>query len=377
MPERRWTILLAFAAIYVIWGSTYLAIRFAIETLPPFLMAGTRFVLAGTPLYLWARLRGEERPTAANWRATAILGGLLLVGGNGLVSWAELRVASGLAALLVSTVPLFVVLLEWLGPRAVRVGPPRRLVSFGVFAGLAGIVLLIGPGDLLGARVDLLGAATLVIASLSWAFGSTLSKRLALPSSPILGTAMQMLAGGVLLLIVSGATGELGRFDPGAVSLKSLLALGYLVVFGAIVAFTAYVYLLQNVAVAKVATYAYVNPIVALALGWAMANESLSARTLVAATVILGAVVLITTQRRSPKPPALDSKTARVDGPTPARYVQPLSATGDCSSLARTRRASQSIQSASSTIGGPSVHDQLGGIPAQKSSTIRKTPPTK
>lgn len=301
MPERRWLIPLAFAAIYVIWGSTYLAIRFAIETLPPFFMAGVRFVVAGTLLYIWARVRGEERPSAVQWRAAAILGGLLLLGGNGLVSWAELRVDSGLAALLVSTVPLFVVLLEWIGPRAVRIGPPKRLVAAGIFAGLSGIVILVGPGELLGERVDLIGAGALVLASLLWSFGSTLSRKLPLPSSPALGTAMQMLAGGSLLLLVSSLTGELARVDLGAVSQKSALALAYLIVFGAILAYTAYVFLLRHVAVAKVATYAYVNPIVALLLGWGMAGETLNGRTLLAGAIILGAVILITTQRRAPK----------------------------------------------------------------------------
>ncbi len=301
MRERSWLIPLAFAAIYLIWGSTYLAIRFAVETLPPFLMAGVRFVVAGALLYVWARLRGEERPSAANWRATAILGGLLLLGGNGLVSWAELRVASGPAALLVSTIPLFVVLFEWLGPHSIRVGPPTRLVAIGVAAGLAGIVLLIGPGDLLGARIDLIGAAALIAAALSWSFGSAISRRLPQPASPILGTAMQMLAGGGLLLFTGIVMGEAERFEPAAVSSESLLALAYLIVFGSLLAFTAYVYLLQNVAITKVATYAYVNPVVALGLGWALAGEELSPRMLIASAIILGAVMLITTQRRAPR----------------------------------------------------------------------------
>ncbi len=303
MRERKWLIPLAFAAIYLIWGSTYLAIRFAIETLPPFLMAGVRFLVAGALLYGWARLRGAERPVAANWRATAILGGLLLLGGNGLVSWAELRVPSGPTALLISTVPLFVVLLEWLGPRSIRVGAPSRLVTLGVVAGLAGIVLLIGPGDLLGERVDLLGTAVLIVAALSWSFGSAISRRLPNPASPVLGTAMQMLTGGGLLLVTGAALGEVSRVDPTVISIESLLALAYLIVFGSLVAFTAYVYLLSRVAVAKVATYAYVNPVVALILGWAMAGEQLSPRMLIASAIILGAVMLITTQRRAPGAP--------------------------------------------------------------------------
>lgn len=329
MRERGWLIPLAFAAIYLIWGSTYLAIRFAIETLPPFLMAGARFLVAGALLYLWARLRGEERPTAANWRATAILGGLLLLGGNGLVSWAELRVASGPAALLVSTIPLFVVLLEWLGPRPIRVGPPSRLVGVGVLAGFAGIVLLIGPGDLLGERIDLVGAGALVFAALSWSVGSTISRRLPQPASPILGTAMQMLAGGALLLGVGAGLGEISRLDPATVSAESLFALGYLIVFGSLAAFTAYVYLLQSVAITKVATYAYVNPVVALILGWALAGEELSPRMLLASAVILGAVMLITTRRRAPRAKAAERVEQQI-GPQTGRTAEPSCATADC-----------------------------------------------
>ncbi len=330
MPERHWLIPLAFAAIYLIWGSTYLAIRFAVETLPPFLMAGVRFALAGAILYLWARLRGEERPTAAHWRATAILGGLLLLGGNGLVSWAEIRVPSGPAALLVSTIPLFVVLFEWLGPRSIRVGRPTKLVTLGIVAGLMGIVLLAGPGDLLGERIDPLGALALVVAALSWSFGSTISRRLPQPGSPILGTAMQMLAGGGLLLAAGTGLGELSRLDPAAVSIGSLAALGYLIVFGSLIAFTAYVYLLQKVAVAKVATYAYVNPVVALVLGWALAGEALTPRTLLASTVILGAVILITTRRRAPRRgPAAESAA----DPSPAA-VELVSSAPGCSGRA-------------------------------------------
>lgn len=334
MRERSWLIPLAFAAIYLIWGSTYLAIRFAVETLPPFLMAGVRFVIAGALLYTWARLRGEERPTALNWRATAILGGLLLLGGNGLVSWAELRVASGPAALLISTVPLFAVLLEWLGPRSIRVGAPSRLVALGVVAGLIGIALLVGPGELLGSRIDLIGAAALVAAALSWSFGSAISRRLPQPASPILGTAMQMLTGGGLLLVTGTGLGELSRFDPGAVSAASLYALGYLIVFGSLLAFTAYVYLLQKVAVTKVATYAYVNPVVALVLGWALAGEELSSRMLIASTIILAGVILITTQRKRPQAAVAPGPTQPPENapePRPDRGSRAACAASDCS----------------------------------------------
>lgn len=312
-PPAVWTILLAFAAVYVIWGSTYLAIRFAIETLPPFLMAGSRFVVAGAVLYGWARLRGQPAPPRVHWRSAALLGALLLVGGNGGVVWAEQRVASGLAALLVSTVPLWVVVLEGLGPRVVRGARPGRPVLLGVAAGLAGVAWLVGPQDLAGAGgVDLLGALVLVGASLSWAFGSLWSRRLPLPASPLLGTAMEMLAGGALLLLAGAVSGEIPRLADIDPSARSLLALLYLVLFGSLVAFTAYVFLLRHVATSKVATYAYVNPVVALLLGWTLAEEPLTGRTLAAAAVILGAVVLITRYRR----PAAAS--APPPAPTPA-----------------------------------------------------------
>jgi drug/metabolite transporter (DMT)-like permease len=292
-----WKIVAAFAAVYLIWGSTYLAIRFAIETLPPMLMAGVRFLAAGAVLYGWMRLRGVERPGRAQWRAAAIVGVLLLVGGNGGVVWAEQRVASGLTALIVSMVPVWVVLLEWLGPRSVRLGRPRRAVLIGVGGGLLGVVLLVGPGDLLGGAVDPLGAGVLVMGSLSWAFGSTLSRKLPLPSSAGLGTAMEMLAGGAALLVIGLVAGEAWRLDLAGASTKSVLSLVYLSIFGSLIALSAYVYLLREVAVSKVATYAYVNPIVALLLGAAFAGEELSPRTMIAAATILGSVVLITSQR--------------------------------------------------------------------------------
>lgn len=314
----RWPILLAFAAVYLIWGSTYLAIRFALETLPPFLMAGLRLLAAGSVLFAWMRWRRGERPSVAEWRAAAIIGVLLLVAGNGGVVWAEQRVASGLTALVVSMVPVWVVVLEWLGPRSLRLGRPRPAVLIGVAGGLAGVALLVGPGDLLGGGVDPVGAGVLVFASLSWAFGSILSRKLPLPSSAALGTSMEMLVGGIVLLALGLLAGEAGRIAPSEVSTKSALALVYLTVFGSLIAMSAYVYLLREVPVSKVSTYAYVNPIVALLLGAGLAGEELSPRTLVAAAAILGSVVLITTQRapRSLSPASeLVGGDAAVPGP--------------------------------------------------------------
>jgi drug/metabolite transporter (DMT)-like permease len=288
-------VLLAFAAIYLIWGSTYLGIRIAIETLPPFLTAGLRFIIAGPLLYAWARRNGAPRPTGIQWRAAATLGGLLLLGGNGLVTWGEERVSSGLAALLVATVPLWMVLLDWL---FLRGGRPTGKVFLGLILGLIGIVLLIGPTDLLGAhRVDMLGVAMMMLAALSWAIGSLYARRAPLPDAPILGTGMEMIAGGVLLLMAFVAKGEWAQIDFVSVSLRSWLALGYLTLMGSIVAFTAYMWLLRVSTPARVATYAYVNPIVAVVLGWAVAGEELTGQMLLAAVVIVLAVVVITTSR--------------------------------------------------------------------------------
>ncbi|MCL6431260.1 MAG: drug/metabolite exporter YedA [Anaerolineae bacterium] len=290
----RWRVAVAFACIYLIWGSTYLAIRFAIETLPPFLMAGLRFIIAGSILYLLARLRGAPPPQPRNWRGALAVGGLLLLCGNGGVVWAERRVASGLAALLVGGVPLYIALLEWLVPRGVR---PSRQVTVGLLLGFAGMALLVAPGELGGLHVDPVGALVLVVASFMWALGSLYSRRAPLPDSPLLGTAMEMLSGGALLLAASALTGEPRQLDVGAVSLRSLAAFGYLVLFGSLIGFTAYIWLLRVVPATRVATYAYVNPVVAILLGWVVAGEPLAARTVLAAAVIISAVVLVTTSR--------------------------------------------------------------------------------
>lgn len=290
-PPSLARIVLAFAAVYVIWGSTYLAIRFAIETIPPFTMAGVRFVTAGALLFAWARARGVALPTRRQLRDGAVVGTFLLLGGNGAVVWAQQWVPSGLAALLVATVPLWMVVLDWVWGGARRPGPG---VAFGLVWGLAGVALLTGglgadtfePGTLLGGLVVLVG-------SLSWAVGSIYARTAKVPAAPRMATAVQMLAGGALLLIAGAAGGEWGGFDPGAVSLRSGLALAYLVVFGALVAYSAYIWLLGVSTAARVSTYAYVNPVVALFLGWALADEPLTPRTLAAAAVILSAVVVL------------------------------------------------------------------------------------
>lgn len=289
---EKWKIWLALGTVYVIWGSTYLAIAIAIETLPPFWMAGARFVVAGALLYGLARWRGAARPAAVHWRSAALIGGLLLMGGNGGVVWAEQRVDSGLAALLVSMVPLWMVLLQWLRPGGSR--PSGRVIA-GVALGFGGLVLLVRPTG--GGGIDLVGVAALMLACVSWAWGSLHSRRVPLPESPLMATALEMISGGALLLVLGTLTGEPSRLDLAAVSIRSALALGYLVVFGALVAFTAYVWLLRVASPVLVSTYAYVNPIVAVFLGWLFRGEPLTAATLGAAAVIVTGVALITSAK--------------------------------------------------------------------------------
>jgi drug/metabolite transporter (DMT)-like permease len=285
----------AFAAVYLIWGSTYLAIRFAIETIPPFFMASARFLTAGALLYAWAVTHGAERPSRAHWRAATIVGALLLVGGNGSVVWAEQRVPSGVAALLAATVPLWMVLLDWRRPGGTR---PRGTVFVGIAFGLGGLALLVEPSSFVsGHATDPLGAAVLLLGSLLWAIGSIYSRHATLPSSPILMTGIEMLAGGVLLAVTGLLFGERHQFVLHAVSLRSGMALLYLIVFGALIGFTAYLWLLRVASPAHVSTYAYVNPVVAVILGWALAGEPLSARTLLAAGVIVGSVMVIGMKR--------------------------------------------------------------------------------
>ncbi|HJU66679.1 MAG TPA: EamA family transporter [Gemmatimonadaceae bacterium] len=294
----RTRIALAFAAVYLIWGSTYLAILWAIETIPPFLMAGTRFIVAGGILYLWARLTGGPRPTKAQWVATAITGILMLAVGNGAVTWSEQRIPSGIAALLVASVALWMVLLEFLRKNGTR---PTRLSIVGLLLGFGGVGLLVGPAAFSSARdLDAFAALVLIGASLSWAAGSVYSRVLPRPASASVGSAMQMLAGGIVLTVVGLSSGELARLDFGAITTRSALSIGYLIVFGSLVGFTAYAWLLRVCTPAAVATYAYVNPMVAMFLGWLIAGEEFGPRMIVAAAVILSGVALI--NRASARP---------------------------------------------------------------------------
>lgn len=284
-------LILAFLAVYLIWGSTFLAILWAIDTIPPFTMAGIRFVVAGGILAGWAEWSGMPRPTPSQIRDAVVVGALLLVGGNGAVVFAEQFVPSGLTALLIATVPFWMVLLDWLWTGARR---PSTGAWFGLAWGLLGVWLLVG-GEV-GATLSgpgLVGALAILGGSISWAFGSIHSRRIREPAEPRWATAMQMLAGGALLGTVGAVSGEWGRWNPGDTSLRSLLALVYLIVFGGMIAYSAYVWLLRVSTPGRVATYAYVNPVVALFLGWALADETVTSRTLAAAAVILSAVVLL------------------------------------------------------------------------------------
>jgi drug/metabolite transporter (DMT)-like permease len=287
----RSQLIAAFAAVYVIWGSTYLAIRFGIQTIPPFMMAGMRFIVAGTAMFLWARWRGAPAPARIEWKSAAIVGVLLLFFGNGGVTWAEQRVESGLTALLVASVPLWFVLFEWLIHRSAR--PKGRAIA-GLVLGFVGMLMLIGPDQILGHnRIDLGGVSVLMIATMAWAIGSLYSRKAQLPASPIMATAMEMISGSAALFLVAGLTGEFGRFDPATVTGKSWMAVGYLSIFGSIIGFTAYVWLLRVAPSSHVATYAYVNPIIAILLGWALAGEEFTIEMLLAAGIIIVGVVLI------------------------------------------------------------------------------------
>jgi drug/metabolite transporter (DMT)-like permease len=288
-------VILAFAAVYVFWGSTYLAIRYAIETLPPFLMAATRFLIAGSILFTWAVFSGESiRNTLSQWPKAFLIGGLLLLCGNGGVTWAEKYIATGLAALLVASEPLWVVMLNW----GITRRRPNARVLLGVLIGLAGVALLVSERLArvdAGSKMELVSAGVVLLAALSWAAGSVYANRRPLKASTSMASGMQMLGGGLLLLVLALVAGDFNRLNVANASWLSIGAVCYLIVFGSVVGFTAYSWLLRNVTPARAATYAYVNPVVAVMLGWFLAGEPLALRMLIAAVIIVGSVALITT----------------------------------------------------------------------------------
>ena len=310
MKTKVWIALLA---LYIVWGSTYLAIRFSVETIPPFLHAALRFLISGAILYIWRRAAGDPAPSTGNWKSTAIVGAALLLGGNGLVAWAEQTVPSGIAALLITTSPFWLVLFE-----ALRAGgtKPTWQAILGLIIGFAGVFILIGPAEITGGEgsFDTFGVILLLFAPLFWSMGSIYAKGADMPKSSLLSTGMQMLMGAAALFIVSVVKGELSGFSLGQVSMRSWLALAYLITFGSLIGFVSYGWLLHNAPISLVSTYAYVNPVVAVLLGSLFADEPLNGRILIAAAIIIGSVVLINSARQVPVKVKTEPLQAVADG---------------------------------------------------------------
>ena len=302
---------LAFAAIYIVWGSTYLAIRYAVETIPPLVTAGIRHSVAGSVLLAWAYARGY-RPKREHWIAGAILGALFFLIGHGSLHWAEQHVSSGLAALLIATEPMFILVLAWMsGQQKIS-----RLSAAGLGIGVIGVALLTGA-ELSAKGSSLIGMIAVLVGSLSWAAGVVISPKLKLPEDALGRTALPTICGAVMLLAAAGASGEFHSLQWSAVSMKSMLGLAYLIVFGSIVAFTAYTWLLQRCPPALVATHTYANPVVAVFLGWLLASEALTLRVVLASVAILGAILLIrrgeraTEQRKNAAPASAESESVK------------------------------------------------------------------
>lgn len=290
-------VIAAFAAIYVIWGSTYLAIRFAIESIPPLFMASVRFLVAGGVLYGWGVSKGRPRPTPSQWRGAAIAGASMLGAGNGSVVIAEQWVPSGVTAVLVACVPLWMVLFDFAFGARTR---PSARAQLGLLVGFGGVALLAGaPGVGVGGWRELVGVLLLLGGCASWAAGSLYLKRFDAPRDPLRWVSMQMVIGGMVLAVATLASGELSDVRPGEMTVTSLAAVLYLIVFGSLIAYSAYVWLIGVTTPARVGTYAYVNPVIALVLGWALAGEAISTGSIVAAFVILGSVVVIVSERRT------------------------------------------------------------------------------
>lgn len=286
-PSQRLLIAAAFLAVYVVWGSTYLAIKIAIGSIPPFLMASTRFLISGVILCAWARWRGAPMPEAAQWRAAAVVGTLLLLGGNGGVAWAEQYVETGLASVIIATVPVWMTLLGVVQRHAAY---PRRVWA-GLAVGFAGIWALVRPAA--EGRLHPGGIAVLFVAAFLWALGSVLAKRCPRPESSAMTVGLQMITGGLSLLAAALLSGEPARLHLSSVSGPSVAALTYLVLCGSLIGFKAYIWLLKVCSLPQVSTYAYVNPVVAVALGHAFAGERLSPQTLWSGAIILLGVLIV------------------------------------------------------------------------------------
>ncbi len=288
----KWKTLLAFAIIYFVWGSTFLAIRVGVREVPPFLLAAMRFLVAGLVLYGWMIARGERSPTRRQWTSASLLAILIFVLDYGLLFWAEQRVPSGIAAVMMATIPVFMALSEIIFLRTQRL---TVRLALALLIGIAGVAVLMSPWlSLSGAPTDPVGAVALIVASMSWSVASALTRKLPLPPSKVMSSGAQMLAGGVFLALTSAALGEFRNFHPSTVSRGAWLSLLYLIVAGSIIAFTAYVWLIHHESPTKVGTYAYVNPVVAVLLGYLLGGEALALRTILGTAFVLISVVVIT-----------------------------------------------------------------------------------
>lgn len=304
-PPARATLALAFAAIYLIWGSTYLGIRMAIDSMPPFLMASARFVAAGSILFLFLKFRGARWPTAHQWIANGVIGTLLLLGGNGLVVWAELTIPTGITALLIGIGPLFIVLTEWAWPGGMR---PTAITMAALLLGFAGVTWLAAPWETdASGGLNPAGVTAILGACVFWALGSIYSRHAKHGADPFLAASLQMLGGGAMLAIVALLHGDFAQFNLAAITPRAWGAFAYLVSIGSLVGFSTFVWLMKHSTPARVATYAYVNPVVAVFLGWLILGEPITPRTIVASAIIIAAVAIITTQKTKAAKPAANS----------------------------------------------------------------------
>ena len=290
-----WKILLAFAIIYIVWGSTYLAIRVGVQEMPPFLMAAIRFTVAGIALYAWMRITGIPSPTWREWKAASVLGALMFLIDYASLFWAEQRVPSGIAAVILAAIPVCITLLEIVFLRTQRL---TIRLGLGLLVGVVGVAVLMNPSASLGeAPIDRGGAIALLVACAGWSIGTIVSKRLILPESKAMSAGAQMLSGGVQLLVLAAVAGEFGHFHIHDISGRAWFSLVYLIIAGSIISYTAYVWLLHYESPTKVGTYAYVNPVVAVILGSAIGGETFGRRTLLGMALIVVSVVAITTMK--------------------------------------------------------------------------------
>lgn len=294
--KNNWLIPIAFLCVYIFWGGTYLGMKFALVSFPPFIMAGIRHTTAGIILFTVAFIKKETFPNKKEMFNAGLVGALLLLGGNGFVAYAEMRVPSSIASLIIASVPLWITGLNWIGGEKKK---PGLLELFGLFLGFIGIMVLAFQGSNTELNIDIIGMGLLLFASFSWSIGSLYSKRSEMPKSSFYNVSFQMLVGGTLLLVFSTLLGEYRTFNPSTITTQSIFALLYLILFGSIIAYSAYIWLFKNVNPTLASTYAFVNPVVALILGWSLASEMLSPQAIIASILIIGAVIIITLSKRS------------------------------------------------------------------------------